>query len=198
MTQLAVCAVFFYMQSCKYALTPKQEKTKPLRVRNINFVKDGKTLAHNSRVYRTADEVVYTFESLKTDVKFETVILTRSNHSCLCTVIQTANIVDRILKISGAPEETHLHAYTDDDGKARNLHSHKILSWYRGVAGTIGKLKLGFELEDIGTHSNRLMGTMAMFLAHILICIITMIGRWASKGVYKILLVREVSFKKVC
>ena len=140
--------------------------------------------------------MAYTFESTKTDVKFKTAILTRSNHPSPCPVIQSANLVDRIWRIPGATENTHLYKYRNEYGEEKNIHAHEILSWYQAVVGTIGKARLGFEPEDIGTHSNRSAGTTAMFLAHVLICTIMIVGRWASDAFVKYLRPQVLGFIK--
>jgi len=75
MGELAGAAHFWAMRSCKYAKVPKaeQRQTKQLCIRNIAFIRDGETLAHNSQSLHLADCVSVTFERQKNDRKADTV-----------------------------------------------------------------------------------------------------------------------------
>ena len=60
-----------------------------------------------------------------------------------------------------------------------------ILAAFRENAQSIGKDKLGYEKEDIGTHSNRSAAAMAMFMDDTPVCMIMLIGRWSSDAFLK-------------
>ena len=64
MGKLAGAVHFWSMRSCEYAKVPKaeQRQTKQLCIRNIAFIRDGETLAHNSTSLHLADCVSVTFE----------------------------------------------------------------------------------------------------------------------------------------
>ena len=55
-----------------------------------------------------------------------------------------------------------------------------MLRQFRIAVQAIGEDKLGFTVEEIGTHSVRSAVAMAMYLANTLIFVIMLIGRWCS------------------
>jgi hypothetical protein len=55
-----------------------------------------------------------------------------------------------------------------------------LSSKLRDIARKIGEDVLGFPAEDIGTHSIRSGGAMAMYLAGVPVFTIMLIGRWSS------------------
>jgi hypothetical protein len=64
MGELAGAAHFWAMRSCENTKVPKaeQRQTKQLCLRNIAFIRDGKTLNHSSASLHLADCVLITFE----------------------------------------------------------------------------------------------------------------------------------------
>jgi hypothetical protein len=66
--QLTTLAFFFAMRSCEYLLIKSdahERRTKPLRLRNLQFRKDNKVLPLESAFLRQADSVTITFEYQK-------------------------------------------------------------------------------------------------------------------------------------
>jgi len=88
MGELAGAAHFWAMRSCKYAKVPKaeQRQTKQLCIRNIAFIRDEETLAHNSPSLYLADCVSVTFERQKNDRKANTVTQWWTSDELLCPV----------------------------------------------------------------------------------------------------------------
>ena len=63
------------------------------------------------------------------------------------------------------------------DGKLLDFTQDGLPSSFRSNAVSIGKGKLGFKPEDIGTHSNRFAATMAMFMDDTSVYMIILMGR---------------------
>ena len=62
------------------------------------------------------------------------------------------------------------------------INSAQVLPWLRAIVELIGESILGFSKDDIGLHSIRSGGAMAMFLAGISTVILRRIGRWSSEA----------------
>jgi hypothetical protein len=60
------------------------------------------------------------------------------------------------------------------------ITSHQVIVSLRVACATIGSAQLGFELEEIGTHSLRSGAAMEMYLAGVPVYTIMLIGRWSS------------------
>ena len=68
------------------------------------------------------------------------------------------------------------------EGLLSHINSAQVLPHLRTIIDLIRKDKLGFSSEDIGLHSIRSGGAMAMFLSGISTIIIQRIGRWSSEA----------------
>ncbi len=169
------------MRSCEYLKVPSQEdrKTKLLKLRNIRFFKKGKELPHSHPSLESAEIVAITFEDQKNREKFETVHLSKSDDSLLCPVKAWAATVKRIHNYPGSTRNTPVNTFLIGK-KFYQFSSKDACDSLRSEAGKIGEKILGFKKEDIGTHSVRAGGAMAMYLARIQVYTIQLIGRWKS------------------
>jgi len=183
LTQLCIGAIFFAMRSCEYLKSTHSEdskRTKILRLKNIRFKKDGIILNHNSPFLMHADLVAITFEFQKNNRRNRTVHMFSTNDSLLCPVKAWASTVKRIWNtIPGANGDTRVCSY-NDQGSTRDLDSNYARSRIRAIVELIGKTRLGFTKEDVGLHSLRSGGAMAMFLSGVATLIIQRVGRWES------------------
>ena len=105
-----------------------------------------------------------------------------SGDSLLCPVIASARIVKRVRSIPGSSDESKICSFLTEDGKVIFINSAQVLPRLRAIVEKIGKTKLGFSKDDIGMHSVRSGGTMAMFLSGVPTIIIMRIGRWSSES----------------
>ncbi len=87
-----------------------------------------------------------------------------------------ARIRDTVLQ---ANQDTKVCAYVDQ-GQIRYLDSSYARAKLRGIVELVGYDILGFTKEDVGLHSIRSGGAMAMFLSGVSTIIIQRIGRWDS------------------
>ena len=182
-THLCIGAIFFAMRSCEYLQTSHKEdskRTKILRLRNIQFKKDGKLLTHNSPCLALSDLVMITFEYQKNNMRNKTVHMFKTKDKILCPVKAWAYTISRILTtVPQSTSDTRVCAYTDN-GQVRYIDSTYTRAKLRGIVELIGKEALGFTKEDVGLHSIRSGGAMAMFLSGVATLIIQRVGRWDS------------------
>ena len=179
--QLAIGAFFFACRSCEYLKVGRaeQRRTKILRVKNIKFQLNGKTLNNLSPNIHEADNVSLTFESQKNDAKDEAIMQWRTRHNIKCPVKQWAAIVQRILAYPGADENTKVSAFINN-GKIDHITSSMMTEALRLGVYVVGCDKLRIRMDEIGTHSIRSGAAMAMYLNDVPIYSIMKIGRWKS------------------
>eukprot|EP00978_Attheya_sp_CCMP212_P036239 scaffold162830_cov52-Attheya_sp.AAC.9 len=158
------------MQSCKYlTVTAKDEdrgQTKRLRIKNIRFFRRHKELSHNDPRLASADSVTITFEYQKNDERNDSVTMHRTGDMLLCPVISWAAIVQRVLSYPSTDKESPVNTmYNPNTEKLSYLSSVDMCIRLCAAASILGIAKLGFNPEDIGTHSLRSGAAMAMYLA---------------------------------
>jgi hypothetical protein len=180
---LLIGATFFAMRSCEYLQTSVNEnkkRTKILRLRNFRFKKNDKVLCHSSPELTTADMVIITFEFQKNKMRNKSVHMYKTDDEILNPVLAWASTIQRILQtVPDASNDTIICAFRDRDSTIY-FDSNSIRPRLRAVVHLIGEAILGFGKEDVGLHSIRAGGAMAMFLSGVNEIIIQRIGRWQS------------------
>ena len=187
LTHLLILALFFAMRSCEYLETRYPEesrRTKILRCKNLTFKKNNRILHHSStlEILMSADLIIVLFEFQKNDWRNHSVHMFRTDDPLLCPVIAGAITVKRVLSIPGATPDSKLCCFLLSEGKVTYINSAQALPRLRAVVEIIGKVALGFTKDDVGLHSIRSGGAMAMFLAGTRTIIIMRIGRWSSEA----------------
>ncbi len=66
------------------------------------------------------------------------------------------------------------------NGSLFSIPSTMILDRIRSAVRSLGKERLGFSEDEVGTHSNRSGGAMGMYLAGTPVYTIMLLGRWSS------------------
>jgi hypothetical protein len=176
---LAIGAFFFAMRSCEYTHVTGPRRTKPLRLRNLRFIKNRRTMDLTSPDIASADAIAITFEFQKTDIQNETVHQHSTGRAVLCPVSAWADIVQRILAYPNSDEHSLVSTVVCND-KRSLITGAFLCTKLRDAAQRIGEDVLGFPPSDIGTHSIRSGGAMAMYLAGVPVFTIMLIGRWSS------------------
>ena len=181
---LLIGAIFFAMRSCEYLKTCKHEdskRTKILRTRNLKFKKDGIIIPHSSKELTKADMVIITFEFQKNNLRHQTIHMYSTNDKLLNPVLAWATTIQRIMcTIPDASGDTKICSFLDEHHRTIDFDSNHIRPKLRAVVELIGEHVLGFNKEDIGLHSIRAGGAMAMFLSGVVAIIIQRVGRWSS------------------
>ena len=183
-TWLLIGAIFFAMRSCEYLKTTQEEskRTRIVRVGNIVFKKGNILLSHNDPNLADADLVRIRFVFQKNDKRDVQVHMFRSGDELLCPVIAWASTVKRVRSIPSASDNTEVCQFIDNKNKITLLQASNIRTRLRSIVNLIGKEILGFEKDDIGLHSIRSGGAMAMFLAGVSVIVIQRVGRWSSEA----------------
>lgn len=97
-------------------------------------------------------------------------------------VLAMAKTVKRVWGYENASEDSKICLFQNKEGIQSHIISDQVRDRLRAVVKVIGEEALGFTSEDIGLHSIRSGGAMAMFLSGVSTIIIQRIGRWSSKA----------------
>ena len=180
---LLVGAIFFAMLSCEYLETgikEDQRRTKILRVKNFLFKARGKAVPLTSKNLATADMVMITFESQKNDWQSKSVHMFKTKDKVLCPVKAWARVIQRLMAtIDDFSVDTVVCAYKSNN-TVIHLTGDLVRSKLQTIVELMGEDTLGFSKDDIGLHSIRAGGAMAMFLSGVCEIIIQRVGRWSS------------------
>ena len=140
-------------------------------------------MKHNSKVLHKADMVRIRFEFQKSDRRDVIVHMFASGDSTLCPVIAWAFTVRRVWKIPTASDSSEVCLFQSSKMKtARLIQADHVRSKLRSIVDIIGEDSLCFSKTDVGLHSIRAGGAMAMFLSGTPTIIIMRVGRWLSKA----------------
>ena len=182
---LLVGAIFFAMRSCEYLQTSHKEdkhRTKILRMKNIQFLKDGRRLDHNDKRLQESDIVMITFEFQKNDSRDQQVHMFKTTDKILNPVQAWAVTVQRIRSYSDTNNDTTVCTFKNKVGESHNIQADQVRTQLQSVVDIMGERELGFTKDDVGLHSLRSGGAMAMFLSGTSTITIKKIGRWSSEA----------------
>ena len=184
--QICIGAMFFCMRSCKYlkVSNPEDRKTKLLCLRNFRFFLDKKLLDHREERIENATLVCITFEDQKNREKNDSISLHRSNDKTLCPVRAWASIVRRIWNYEGATRDSPVNSFILNK-KQHRISAANVTKALRTAVRQMKSFDLGFEAEEVGTHSIRSGGAMALCLAKTDVYMVMMIGHWKSDSFMK-------------
>ena len=182
---LLIGAIFFAMRSCEYLDTKIPEsdrRTKILRLRNIIFKSNGITIPHTSNDIENADIVLIVFEFQKNDKRNIQIHMFKTSDEILNPVVAWAKTVKRVWSYPNASPDSKVCNFLDQEGNVVLILAPQVRDWLKATVDLIGEDVLGFTSEDIGLHSLRSGGAMAMFLSKCPTIIIMRVGRWSSEA----------------
>jgi hypothetical protein len=178
---LAILAFFFAMRSCEYCTTRQQGRTKKIDIGHVVFRDKRKRILPTDCTVTDAEYVTITFVEQKNGEKMDVRTQQRTGDPVLCPVRQAHSLVARIRQ--SVPQHTPsttlntLHIA----GKTVSISSKYLLNLIRHTCRDFGdKKSFGFHYTDIGTHSLRSGGAMALFLHDHPVHKIMIFGRWSS------------------
>ena len=117
---------------------------------------------------------------------YETVTQHNNHHPLQNPVIIWAKIINRVLRIPGANQNTQINSFWNPISyKTELITSDQIRESLRWACRELGYDKLGFYWYKIGCHSIRLGAAMAMYLNHEKTFTIMLQGRWCSDAFLK-------------
>ena len=184
LASLFIGAIFFAMRSCEYLQVAAEEtkRTKIIRVGKILFKKGNKIVQHSHPKLHTSDLVRIHFEMQKNDRRDVCIHMFKSGDEVLCPVRAWAATVKRVRQIEEANDESPVCMFKDSGQKITYIKSDYARSRLRSIVLLVGIESLGFSKEEVGLHSIRSGGAMAMFLSGTSVIIIMRVGRWSSEA----------------
>lgn len=176
-------AIFFAMRSCEYLKTgtPERDKrTNILCLRNLVFKKEGRIIKHTSQHLASSELVIITFEFQKNTKRNKSVHMFATNDKLLNPVKAWGKTIQRILSsVPNASQDTKVCSFWTGTNTIL-LDANTARTKIRVIVRIIGDEVLGFGADDVGLHSIRSGGAMAMFLSGVCDIIIQRVGRWES------------------
>ena len=179
-------AIFFCMRSCEYSKVQAQNdrKTKLLCLRNFRFFANNKELDQKKDDIASASLISITFEDQKNREKNESINLHKTSDKTLCPVKSWAKTINRIWTYEGTSLDTPINEFRRNN-KSFQISNNNIKNALKSTVDTMQDFNLGFSGDDVGTHSIRAGGAMAMVLAKVDTYIIKLQGRWKSDAFMK-------------
>jgi hypothetical protein len=187
---LTIGAFFFVMRSCEYVHVTGTRRTKPLRLQNLRFFQNNRVMSLDDPDLCSATALSITFKFQKLDVRNETVHQHVTEHPILCPGLRWAAIVQRILDYPGCNENSLVSTVL-----TKLVTSAFLETQLQAAVKRIGKDVLGYSHLDIGTHSIRSGGAMAMYLAGVPVFTIMFIGRWSSNAFLQYIHMQVLQFR---
>ena len=154
------------MRSCEYLKVPTQDdrKTKLLCLRNIRFFIAHRELVQHLDDLSSATLISITFKDQKNREKNQTINLHKSKDSLLCPVKAWSKIVKRIWSYEGTSRDSPVNCF-QFQSKPLRITSANVISYLRATVAKMPDFNLGFDSKEVGTHSIRSVGAMALCLA---------------------------------
>ncbi len=168
------------MRSCEYVKVQGPRKTKLLTVKNIRFYIGNRLINHSDPNLSSTECVSITFEFQKRDTRNDVITQHRSGDNVLCPVRTWAAIIKCLASYPGASPTDTVNLFRFPDGKKHIFSGSELLKRLRLAATTLGADIVGFTAKEIGLHSARSGAAMAMYLAHVPVFTIMLLGRWSS------------------
>jgi hypothetical protein len=179
--ELSIVAFFFAMRSCEHTTTPNPGKTKKIDIGHVVFRDKHKRILPAECTVHEADYVTLTFVDQKNGEKMDVRTQQRTVDDVLCPVKQAHALVSRIRNTVPNPTDSTTLNTLHLAGKTVSVSSKYLLRQIRQTCKACGgKKTFGFAPKDIGTHSLRSGGAMALFLNDHPVHKIMIFGRWSS------------------
>jgi hypothetical protein len=178
---LAIMAFFFAMRSCEHTTTREQGRTKTLDIGHVVFRDRKKRLLAQTCDVALAEYVTVTFVDQKNGIKMDLRTQRRTIDPVMCPVKRLHSLVSRILRtVPNYTPNTTINTI-HIAGATLRITSNFLLIQIRAACKLCGGHQaFGFHPDDIGTHSLRSGGAMALFLNDHPVHKIMIFGRWSS------------------
>jgi hypothetical protein len=175
-------ALFYGCRSCEYSLVPKKErKTRPLRVKDIEFRNGATVIPHDDPNIFHAETVVAKFGPQKGGVYEDEIPMDNTNDPILNPNIIWGRIITRIRSYPGFSPNWPVYTFYDPSTARFNpIKNTDIQRAIKSSVSALGRDTLGFGPDDVGTHSVRSSLAMQLYLQKVPNTTIMLIGRWRS------------------
>jgi hypothetical protein len=174
-------AFFYAMRSCEHTTSRIPGRTKIIDIGHVTFRDRRKRILPFPCNVTDAEYVTITFKDQKNGKKMDVRTQQRTGDPVLCPVLRLHSLKSRIVQ--------NVPNHTDDTtintlqlaGRTVSISSLYLLRQLRSTCRLGGgKPAFGFTPDDIGTHSLRSGGAMALFLHDHSVPKIMIFGRWSS------------------
>jgi hypothetical protein len=184
LADLMVLAFFFLLRVgeyiCSSPAAQRKRRTVPLRKQDVQLWQGDTKLDHNAPlpVLMTANKVSMALENQKNGQKGKPLTHHSTGDSRFCPVKATTRRLDHL---RGLPPTTPLCTYWDTKGKLMQLRPNAVKPTVQAAALATGLTPdKGYAPEQIGAHSIRASGAMALKLNGVDDTLIKALGRWSS------------------
>ncbi len=162
--ELGIVGFFFAMRSCEYTTTRNPGKTKVLDIGHITFRDARKRVLPQDCDLLAAEYVTLTFVDQKNGHKMDSRTQQKTGDRVLCPVRQLHSLLECILCTLPATPDTTINTIHIARSVVR-VTGTLLLQQIRSTCHLCGGFKtFGFQPSEIGTHSMRSGGAMALFL----------------------------------
>ena len=174
------------MRRCEYLKTKqaKNKTTKIVTLGGVRFFSQGKVLSFFDPELHLAECVAMTFAYQKNATKLQSVHVEKApiDDPHLCCVYNLAKICRCFTSYSHHTPILFrdLCMYRTSDGKLGDINPSFVIKLLRMGTKAMGSVKLGFEPDEIGTHSFRSGGAMSYYLLPSMSDSQVMFFRWKS------------------
>lgn len=175
-------ALFWGCRSCEYTKVPrKEQKTRPLRTRDFTFKSGNTTIPHNDPNIFSAQTIIASFGLQKSGAHYDEIPMDATSDPILNPIALIASTISRLRSYPGFNQNWPIYTFYDEETQTfSNITSKEIENDIKRAVSALGRDKLGFGPEDVGTHSNRSSLAMLLYLQHVPPYTIMLIGRWRS------------------
>ena len=175
-------ALFYACRSCEYSVVPqKEQKTRPIRVCDVFFRIGPREIPHNSPEIWNAETVVIGFGPQKSGFYQDEIPMDASTDPLLDPRKLWADTISRIQAYPNFNPQWPIYTFYNPTRKRfEQITSKEIETDIKRAVKLVGKDKLGFGPEEVGTHSVRSSLAMQLYLQRVPPYTIMLIGRWRS------------------
>jgi hypothetical protein len=184
LADLIVLAFFFLFRVGEYICaspgTQQKRRTIPLRKKDIQLWRGDTKIALEAplNLMLTADKVSMSLENQKNGARGQ--MITHSSTGCpnFCPVKAA---IRRLHHLRACPDDTPLCSYIDNQGNLLQLRARAVKPVLQAAALINGFMPdKGYQQDQIGSHSIRASGAMALKLQGQDDTMIQLLGRWSS------------------
>ena len=175
-------ALFYGCRSCEYSKVPrKEQKTRPIRPCDITFKDKHKIIHHNDGDIFTAPTTEIGFSIHKAGKYDDLIPMSTTDDPILSPQKLWAWTIRRLQSYPNYDNQWPIYTFYDEKThRFSNITSSEILKDIRQAVSDLGRDKLGYGPEEVGTHSNRSSLAMLLYLQRVPPYTIMLIGRWRS------------------
>lgn len=175
-------ALFWGCRSCEYTKVPRKlQKTRPLRARDFTFKYGHKTIPHSDPSISSAQTIIARFGLQKSGANYDEIPMDATTDPILNPPSLIASTISRLRSYPGFNPNWPIFTFYDEETKTfSQITNTEIENDIKRAVAALGRDRLGFGPEDVGTHSNRSSLAMLLYLQHVPPYTIMLIGRWRS------------------